>query len=209
VNLDQQNQSTSNDDSRMSVNAPDSESVRPQGVIRTSSRRISNVLRWQQRQRRRDRKRFYFALSVSFALHVAILIIKFYDTGLGLPGSGSPMPERRIQVPDLSVVLVPPEPRPASSPESSKEEAAAQPLRPLILSQADASIDNAQSPVATVELRAEAPATRWRLHCHRARRRSGLPGPCGSSSGASKEQCFAFRAIQGRPKAPCERAPGP
>ncbi len=54
-----------------------------------------------------DRKRLTLALLLSLLLHALLLSLTFGGQGLGLPGFGFPWRERRIEAPDLRVVLVP------------------------------------------------------------------------------------------------------
>ena len=54
-----------------------------------------------------ERKRLTLALLLSLLMHTLLLSLTFGGQGLGLPGFGFPWRERRIEVPDLHVVLVP------------------------------------------------------------------------------------------------------
>src|SRR5664279_4726797 len=47
------------------------------------------------------------ALLLSLLIHALLLSLTFGGQGLGLPGFGFPWRERRIEAPDLRVVLVP------------------------------------------------------------------------------------------------------
>jgi len=55
-----------------------------------------------------DRRRLAFALLLSLLAHALLLSLKFGGQELGFPGFGFPWQERRIEVPELRVVLVPP-----------------------------------------------------------------------------------------------------
>ena len=54
-----------------------------------------------------DRRRLALALLLSLLLHAPLLSLTFGGQGFGLPGFNFPWRERRIEVPDLRVVLVP------------------------------------------------------------------------------------------------------
>ena len=54
-----------------------------------------------------ERRRLTFALLLSLLIHTLLLSLTFGGQGLGLPGFGLPWRERRIEAPDLRVVLVP------------------------------------------------------------------------------------------------------
>src|SRR3989442_12800816 len=55
----------------------------------------------------REHERLAFALLLSLLFHTLLLSLIFDGQGLGLPGFGFPWRDRRIEVPDLRVVLVP------------------------------------------------------------------------------------------------------
>jgi len=65
--------------------------------------------RWQWRIQRnsRERRPLALALLLSLLVHALLLSLTFGDEDLGLPGLALPWRERRIEVPDLRVVLVP------------------------------------------------------------------------------------------------------
>ena len=54
-----------------------------------------------------ERRRLTLALLLSLLIHTLLLSLTFGGQGLGLPGFGFPWRERRIEAPDLRVVLVP------------------------------------------------------------------------------------------------------
>jgi membrane protein involved in colicin uptake len=55
----------------------------------------------------RERGRLTLALLLSLLIHTLLLSLTFGDLGLGLPGFGFPWQDRRIEAPDLHLVLVP------------------------------------------------------------------------------------------------------
>src|SRR6266545_2428070 len=55
----------------------------------------------------REHERLAFALLLSLLSHTLLLSLIFGGQGLGLPGFGFPWRDRRIEVPDVRVVLVP------------------------------------------------------------------------------------------------------
>jgi hypothetical protein len=56
---------------------------------------------------RRERRPLALALLLSVLVHALLLSLTFGDAELGLPGLALPWRERRVEVPDLRVVLVP------------------------------------------------------------------------------------------------------
>ena len=54
-----------------------------------------------------EHQRLAFALLLSLLFHAVLLSVIFGGQGLGLPGFGFPWRDRRIEVPDVRVVLVP------------------------------------------------------------------------------------------------------
>jgi hypothetical protein len=60
-----------------------------------------------QASRSGGRRALAFALSVSLLVHALLLSLKFGDDEFGLPGLAFPWRDRRIEVPDLRIVLVP------------------------------------------------------------------------------------------------------
>jgi len=69
-----------------------------------------------------ERKRLTLALLLSLLMHTLLLSLTFGGQGLGLPGFGFPWRERRIEVPDLHVVLVPAQVTTAEPSETSVKE---------------------------------------------------------------------------------------
>ena len=55
----------------------------------------------------RERRRLTYALLLSLLIHALLLNLTFGGQGLWLPGFGFPWQDRRIEVPDLRVVVVP------------------------------------------------------------------------------------------------------
>lgn len=55
-----------------------------------------------------ERRRLPLSLLFSLAVHLLLLTLTFGTEGLGLPGVGFPWQVRRVEVPDLRVVLLPP-----------------------------------------------------------------------------------------------------
>jgi hypothetical protein len=56
-----------------------------------------------------ERRRLTLALLLSLLIHTLLLSLTFGGQGLGLPRFGFPWQDRRIEAPDLRVVLVPPQ----------------------------------------------------------------------------------------------------
>jgi len=54
-----------------------------------------------------ERRRLTPALLFSLLIHALLLSLTFGGQGLGLPGFGLPWQERRIEAPDLRIVLMP------------------------------------------------------------------------------------------------------
>src|SRR6185295_7973617 len=63
-----------------------------------------------------ERRPMAVALLSSVLIHTLLLSLTFGDQGLGLPGLGLPWRERRVEVPDLRVVLLPARVTPAAPP---------------------------------------------------------------------------------------------
>ena len=59
-------------------------------------------------ERHKDEQRLVSALLVSLVLHFLAFLLVFDAPGLGLPGIVHPQKERRVQAPDLTVVIVSP-----------------------------------------------------------------------------------------------------
>src|SRR5512139_2401899 len=78
-----------------------------------------------------ERTRLALALLLSVAAHALLLALSFGDDGPGLPGLAWPWQERRLVVPDLRVVLVPPDPPPTQRPaEAAVRPSPGAPLEP-------------------------------------------------------------------------------
>ena len=73
--------------------------------------------RWQRLSRRMsgERRRMTFALLLSLLIHTLLFSMAFGDQEHGLPGFAFPWRDRRTEVPDLRIVLVP-APTPPASP---------------------------------------------------------------------------------------------
>ncbi|MDP1686725.1 hypothetical protein, partial [Hydrogenophaga sp.] len=54
-----------------------------------------------------ERRRMGTALLLSLLFHALLLSLTFGGQGIGLPGLGFPWQDRRIEVPDLRIVLAP------------------------------------------------------------------------------------------------------
>ncbi|MDE2452350.1 MAG: hypothetical protein KGL43_02040, partial [Burkholderiales bacterium] len=52
-----------------------------------------------------ERRRLALAFLLSLGVHAALLSLSFGGDGLGLPGFDFPWRERRVEVPDLRIVL--------------------------------------------------------------------------------------------------------
>src|SRR6478609_2508712 len=76
------------------------------------------------RQSERDRRPLAAALSLSLAIHALLLSLTFGGEEFGLPGLAFPWRDRRIEVPDLRIVLAP-----AHPPAESAVMSAAEPSR--------------------------------------------------------------------------------
>jgi len=79
------------------------------------TRRPRRTRRWQWRIRRKSREHRSLAIAFLFSLviHALLLSLRFGGEELGLPGLAFPWRDRRIEVPDLRVVLVAPPVAPA------------------------------------------------------------------------------------------------
>ena len=62
---------------------------------------------WLNRRMDREHRRLAVALLLSLLVHALLLTLVFEGQGLGLPGFGFPWRERRIEAPELRVVLAP------------------------------------------------------------------------------------------------------
>jgi hypothetical protein len=106
---------------------------------------------WQFRERpprRRmnaERKRQALALLLSLLLHALLLSLTFGDQDLGLPGFGFPWRERRIEAPDLRVVLMP-------APAKAAEPAARSVKEPLQRAAIERPLAGMRAPTPTVSL---------------------------------------------------------
>jgi len=89
------------------------------------------------RQSDRDRRPLAAALSLSLAIHALLLSLTFGGEEFGLPGLAFPWRDRRIEVPDLRIVLAP-----AHPPAESAVMSAAEPSRraPIVPPRADAPV---------------------------------------------------------------------
>ena len=56
-----------------------------------------------------EHRRLTYALLLSLLIHTSLLSLTFGGQGLWLPGFGFPWQHRRIEAPDLRVVVVPPQ----------------------------------------------------------------------------------------------------
>ena len=77
------------------------------GLTPKRSARTTGRWQWLSQPISRERGRRAFALLLSLLIHALLLSLTFGGQGLGLPGFGLPWRERRIEAPDLRVVLVP------------------------------------------------------------------------------------------------------
>ncbi|HEY8973826.1 MAG TPA: hypothetical protein VIN75_06385, partial [Burkholderiaceae bacterium] len=57
--------------------------------------------------RHRDEQRLVWALLLSLAFHFLLFLLQFDAPGIGLPGITHPLKERRVLVPELTIVLAP------------------------------------------------------------------------------------------------------
>ena len=96
-----------------STGAPDMVPSRPAPAAVPEQRRRS-TLEFHRIQRRADsqrmspeRRRLTYALLLSLLIHTLLLSLTFGGQGLWLPGFGFPWQDRRIEAPDLRVVVVP------------------------------------------------------------------------------------------------------
>ena len=75
---------------------------------RRSTLEVRSLQRHADRQRMRlEYTRLTLALLLSLLIHTLLLSLTFSGQGLGLPGFGFPWRERRIEAPDLRVVVIP------------------------------------------------------------------------------------------------------
>src|ERR1700682_5695127 len=75
---------------------------------RRSTLELHRLRRRADSQRMRlERRRLTHALLLSLLIHTLLLSLTFGGQGLWLPGFGFPWQDRRIEVPDLRVVVVP------------------------------------------------------------------------------------------------------
>src|SRR4030095_11218 len=65
--------------------------------------------KWPSKHISLERRRWTLALALSLLLHTLLLTLTFGGYGFGIPGFGFPWQDRRIEAPDLRVVLVPAE----------------------------------------------------------------------------------------------------
>ncbi|KAB2874349.1 MAG: hypothetical protein F9K36_08020, partial [Burkholderiaceae bacterium] len=78
-----------------------------------------------------------FALSASLLVHALVFQLNFGDQGRGVPGIALPWEQRRVEAPDLRIVLVAPATVPANPPAPPSAQAAA-PAEPAPAGQAAA-----------------------------------------------------------------------
>ena len=79
----------------------------PSASRRASSRRVTGRARQPSRPASRESERLASALLLSVLAHSLLLNLTFGGQGLGRPGFGFPWGNRRIEVPDLRLVLFP------------------------------------------------------------------------------------------------------
>jgi len=112
---------------------------------------IGSLMHWQCRDRtprRRmnaERKRQALALLLSLLLHALLLSLTFGDQDMGLPGFGFPWRERRIEAPDLRVVLMP-------APAKAAEPAARAVKEPAQKASIEQKVISQRAPTPTVSL---------------------------------------------------------
>jgi hypothetical protein len=111
------------DGSRLSFTGSGNESTPRYGPRPMRSPRSAGWDQRSSRQLRRERRRLIGALLLSLLIHGLLLSLTFDERGLGLPGFGAPWQDRRTEVPELRVVIVPargataePTPPPAAEP---------------------------------------------------------------------------------------------
>ena len=107
-----------------STGAPDMVPSRPAPTAVPEQRRRS-TLEFHRLQPRADsqrmsseHRRLTHALLLSLLIHTLLLSLTFGGQGLWLPGFGFPWQDRRIEAPDLRVVVVPPQVTAAEPPPS-------------------------------------------------------------------------------------------
>ena len=109
-----------------------------------------------------ERRRLAFALLLSLLIHTLLLSLTFGGQGLGPPGFGFPWQERRIEVPDLHVVLMPAQVKAAEPARTAVEE----PLQQASIEQPVAgrpALTPSVSPVPTLGRTADAIAPEAKL----------------------------------------------
>ena len=117
------------------------------GVVQRAVRRI---------EARLERRRLAAALLLSLLFHAWLLSLNFSGQGLRLPGFGFPWQDRRIEEPDLRVVVVAPQ---ATAPEPAVE-LVAEPLQPPAVEQPAAG-----APAPTTSVSRGPAATPSRIPC--------------------------------------------
>ncbi|TMH36628.1 MAG: TonB C-terminal domain-containing protein [Betaproteobacteria bacterium] len=98
-----------------------------------------------------ERRRLTLALLLSLLIHTLLLSLIFDGQGLGLPGFGFPWQDRRIEVPDLHVVLVP-------APVTATEPAAAAPAAAIVAEAKPRAEAHPKSDAATASHAAKTPS---------------------------------------------------
>ncbi len=132
----------------MSFDAAKGESTQPSGPKPAPSLRTAGSGGWLRRLLRRERSRLRHALLLSLLIHGLLLSLTFDDQGLGIPGFAVPWRDRRIEVPDLRVVLVPAQAA-SSEPEASSASA---PSRQALIVQPFSEVPAVQPSVAPVPI---------------------------------------------------------
>ena len=82
-----------------------------------------------------ERKRLTLALLVSLLLHTLVLSLTFGGEELGLPGFGFPWQERRVEAPELRVVLLPAQIAAAADAEAKADTSIKEPLQQASIEQ--------------------------------------------------------------------------
>src|SRR5438105_860099 len=94
-------------DSTLSFTGSSAARTRPSAPKPVPSPRVTGHARHSSRRAIRRDGRLAFALLLSLLLHSLLLNLIFGGQGLGRPGFGFPWGDRRIEVPDLRLLLVP------------------------------------------------------------------------------------------------------
>jgi len=126
-----------------------------------------------------ERRRLTLALLLSLLIHTLLLSLTFGGQGPGLPGFGFPWQERRIEAPDLRVVLMPPRVTAAKSSGTPIEP----PLRPASIDQPVAggpALMSSASPAPNPDSTAAAIAPRSRPAARAKPTSEAKPAPAGA-----------------------------